>query len=73
MYLLHHQRVVRGLKISNLLLLIGISGMQHFRQKKRQKVVLLIFYLFMRFMQIKPNIVNSACKWLIFHIVFKRD
>jgi hypothetical protein len=47
---------------SNLLLLIEISGVQHLGQKKGQKVALLTFYLFMRFIQIKPKSANSACK-----------
>jgi hypothetical protein len=52
MFLLPHQRVVRGVKMSsNLLLLIEISGMQHLGQKKGQKVTLLTFYLFMMFIQ----------------------
>jgi hypothetical protein len=68
-----HQRQAKGVKMSlHLLHLIG-SGVHSSGHEKGQRVILLILCLFMRFIEMEKDLASSACKWLIFYRILKRD
>ena len=75
--LYHHQTQHNGDQdfIMNLYhpLLKGSSHVQSLGQQKRPKVAQQTLHHFLSFIEIEQNVVNSACKWLIFNKLLKGD